>query len=57
MIRFKINLFLRCKETLGHDSPNLEIIEKGINGKSFLKLKNCLFLFFSSMEIMALISL
>ena len=57
MIRFIINLFLRCKETLGHDLSNLESNEKGTNGKGFLKLKICLFLFFSSMEIMNLISL
>ena len=48
-----INLFLRSKETLGHDSSNLESNEKGTNGRSFLKLKICLFLFFSSMEIPA----
>ena len=54
MIRLIINLFLRCKEALGHDSSNLESKEKGINRRSFLKLKICLFLFFSSMEIMDL---
>ena len=57
MIRFITNLFLRCKETLGDDSSNLESKEKATNGRSFLKLKICLFLFFSSMEIMDLISL
>ena len=57
MIRFIINLFLRCKETLGYELSNLESNEKGTNGKSLLKLKICLFLFFSSMEIMTLISL
>ena len=57
MIHFIINLFLTCKETLGYDSSNLESKEKGTNGRSFLKLKICLFLFFSSMEIMDLISL
>ena len=57
MIRFIINLFLRCKETFGHDTPNLESKEKGTIGRNSLKLKICLFQFVSSMEIMALISL
>ena len=40
VIRFIINLFLRCKETLGHGSPNLESKEKGAKWEKLSKTKD-----------------
>ena len=46
MIRFIINLFLRCKETLGHDSSKLQSKEKGNEREKLSKTKDLSISFF-----------